>query len=459
MLPARVEERARRAADRGRRAPRQVPGAALDDGSALVMHLRMTGNLLIRPGGDGDAVADLMEVERLGRAAPVRVGRRARATCAPGSCSTTGPSSGSPTRGGSATAWCSARRRSTSTSPRGSGSSRSSGALTPAHCCELAAGRTAPLKSFLLNQARVAGIGNIYADEALFARACIRSRRPARCASSTAEELVDGIVGALEAGLANGGSSIDDYRDARGERGSMQDEFLVHTREGEECLRCGGDDPADRGRRALDLLLPGLPDAAAAPAAAAAGDGDERARAAARRAFASATGPTPSGVTGCTVVIAPAGLARRGRRARGRAGDARDRRDRAARGDDRGDARCRFAGGSAYGLAAADGVMRWCEEHGLRLRDPGRAGADRPGGDHLRPGRRAIPAARPDAAAGVRGVRGGGRRGSRARAGGSRAPARRSASSTAASARRPAGIGYAARAHRRPGTRWRRSRW
>ena len=54
-----------------------------------------------------------------------------------------------------------------------------------------------------------------------------------------AEELREGIVEALEAGLALGGSSIDDYRDARGERGSMQDEFLVHTREGEPCLRCG----------------------------------------------------------------------------------------------------------------------------------------------------------------------------------------------------------------------------
>ena len=54
-----------------------------------------------------------------------------------------------------------------------------------------------------------------------------------------AEQLVEGIVDALEAGLANGGSSIDDYRDARGERGSMQDEFFVHTREGEPCLRCG----------------------------------------------------------------------------------------------------------------------------------------------------------------------------------------------------------------------------
>ena len=56
-------------------------------------------------------------------------------------------------------------------------------------------------------------------------------------------------------GLTHGGSSIDDYRDARGERGSMQDEFLVHTREGEECLR--GDGTIERivvGGQ-LDLLL------------------------------------------------------------------------------------------------------------------------------------------------------------------------------------------------------------
>jgi formamidopyrimidine-DNA glycosylase len=52
-----------------------------------------------------------------------------------------------------------------------------------------------------------------------------------------AERLVEGIVGALRAGLEHGGASIDDYVDARGERGSMQDEFLVHTREGKPCLR------------------------------------------------------------------------------------------------------------------------------------------------------------------------------------------------------------------------------
>ncbi len=54
------------------------------------------------------------------------------------------------------------------------------------------------------------------------------------------EALRDAVVAALEAGIDAGGSSIDDYRDARGEKGTMQDEFLVHTREGEPCPRCGG---------------------------------------------------------------------------------------------------------------------------------------------------------------------------------------------------------------------------
>ena len=81
------------------------------------------------------------------------------------------------------------------------------------------------------------------------------------------EALAEAIVETLEVALDNGGSSIDDYRDARGERGSMQDEFLVHTRRGPAMPALRHGDPADRRRRALDLLLPGLPDAAApAPA-------------------------------------------------------------------------------------------------------------------------------------------------------------------------------------------------
>ena len=87
---------------------------------------------------------------------------------------------------------------------------------------------------------RVAGVGNIYADEALF-RAELHPLSPAGSMKPEhLEALRDAVVAALEAGIDAGGSSIDDYRDARGEKGTMQDEFLVHTREGEACPRCGG---------------------------------------------------------------------------------------------------------------------------------------------------------------------------------------------------------------------------
>jgi formamidopyrimidine-DNA glycosylase len=103
----------------------------------------------------------------------------------------------------------------------------------------IAAGRRAPLKSFLLDQAGIAGLGNIYADEALF-RAELHPLSPAGSMRlEHAEALRAGVVEALLAGIDGGGSSIDDYRDARGARGSMQDEFLVHTREGKPCPRCG----------------------------------------------------------------------------------------------------------------------------------------------------------------------------------------------------------------------------
>ena len=99
----------------------------------------------------------------------------------------------------------------------------------------MAAGRTAPLKSFLLDQSRVAGVGNIYADEALF-RARLHPLSPAGSMKPEhLEALRDAVVAALEAGIDGGGASIDDYRDGRGEKGTMQDEFLVHTREGEPC--------------------------------------------------------------------------------------------------------------------------------------------------------------------------------------------------------------------------------
>jgi len=116
-----------------------------------------------------------------------------------------------------------------------------SDSLTAEELCRRAAGRRAPLKSFLLNQLGVAGIGNIYADEALH-RAELHPLSPAGSMKpDDCERLRVGIVEALEAGLRSGGASIDDYRDSRGEQGAMQDEFLVHTREGEPCPRCGAD--------------------------------------------------------------------------------------------------------------------------------------------------------------------------------------------------------------------------
>ncbi|MFL5902002.1 MAG: bifunctional DNA-formamidopyrimidine glycosylase/DNA-(apurinic or apyrimidinic site) lyase [Solirubrobacterales bacterium] len=111
-------------------------------------------------------------------------------------------------------------------------------AFTPGVLGEMAANRTAPLKSFLLDQSRVAGVGNIYADEALF-RAGLHPLSPAGSMKPEHQEaLRDAIVVALEAGIDGGGASIDDYRDGRGEKGTMQDEFLVHTREGRPCPRC-----------------------------------------------------------------------------------------------------------------------------------------------------------------------------------------------------------------------------
>jgi formamidopyrimidine-DNA glycosylase len=103
----------------------------------------------------------------------------------------------------------------------------------------MARGRIGPIKPFLLNQRHVAGVGNIYADEALF-RAGVHPLRPA--GKLTREQyalLRDGVVEALQAGVSARGASIDDFRHVDGVKGSFQDQFLVHLRAGEPCVRCG----------------------------------------------------------------------------------------------------------------------------------------------------------------------------------------------------------------------------
>jgi|SRR5580692_758865 formamidopyrimidine-DNA glycosylase len=111
--------------------------------------------------------------------------------------------------------------------------------FTAEHLRQLARDRTAPIKAFLLDQRKIAGVGNIYADEALF-RAGVHPRRLAgRLSREQYARLRESVIAALSAGIDARGASIDDFRHVDGVRGSFQDQFLVHLRAGEPCGECG----------------------------------------------------------------------------------------------------------------------------------------------------------------------------------------------------------------------------
>ena len=95
-----------------------------------------------------------------------------------------------------------------------------------------------PIKSFLLDQRRIAGLGNIYVCEALF-RAGIHPRTRARRARGQALPLLRAIRETLELGIANCGTSFRDFVDANGEPGTNLGALLVYGREGEPCKSCG----------------------------------------------------------------------------------------------------------------------------------------------------------------------------------------------------------------------------
>jgi formamidopyrimidine-DNA glycosylase len=104
---------------------------------------------------------------------------------------------------------------------------------------EATRGRKASIKALLLDQALISGVGNIYADEALFRAGVRPARRAERVTRLECARIVSAIRSVLERAIETGGSSIRDYVTPDGSDGGYQDERRVYARTGEPCLRCG----------------------------------------------------------------------------------------------------------------------------------------------------------------------------------------------------------------------------
>jgi formamidopyrimidine-DNA glycosylase len=100
-------------------------------------------------------------------------------------------------------------------------------------------GRNVAVKVALMNQAYVVGVGNIYASEVLFRSGVNPRRLCSRLREIDFENMAREIPLVLQAAIEAGGSTISDYRDARGGSGSFQDFFQVYDREGQPCQKCG----------------------------------------------------------------------------------------------------------------------------------------------------------------------------------------------------------------------------
>jgi formamidopyrimidine-DNA glycosylase len=100
-------------------------------------------------------------------------------------------------------------------------------------------GRTAAIKILLLDQHVVAGVGNIYADEALFLAGVRPARRAGRVTRAECERIAHALRRVLARSIETGGSSISDYVAPDGSDGAYQDERRVYARTGEPCLACG----------------------------------------------------------------------------------------------------------------------------------------------------------------------------------------------------------------------------
>ena len=112
-------------------------------------------------------------------------------------------------------------------------------AFTAEHLSALLHRVRRPIKAVLMDQRSLAGVGNIYANEALWRARVDPSRAAALLEPREVAAIRDAVVSVLAESIAHRGTSFRDYRDARGERGSFVGRLAVYGRAGEACPRCG----------------------------------------------------------------------------------------------------------------------------------------------------------------------------------------------------------------------------
>ena len=210
----------------------------LDDGRVLTVALRMTGALIVAPPGTpDDPYARVVFTLADGRELRYRDVRKfGRIGLWPGG----GLRSVGAGRGGRS-------RRVAETGRRyrigdvfsGHGPEPLSGRFSAARLAQRLRGRSARLKTLLLDQSFIAGVGNIYADEALWSARLHPLRRADTLDEADVRRLHRSIRQVLRAGIENRGASFSDYVDASGERGSNAERLAVYRRTDRPCYRCG----------------------------------------------------------------------------------------------------------------------------------------------------------------------------------------------------------------------------
>jgi formamidopyrimidine-DNA glycosylase len=113
------------------------------------------------------------------------------------------------------------------------------GGFTGERLADILGGSRQPVKKVIMDQYKVVGVGNIYANEALWRAGIDPSRASDRITRSEASDLRDAIVTVLREAIAAGGSSIRDYRNANGEAGEFAQLLSAYGRAGQPCHRCG----------------------------------------------------------------------------------------------------------------------------------------------------------------------------------------------------------------------------